>query len=272
MNTIRICLVIFLMFNIACLKTKTSNSKKDIAEGLNNQEQNPFYTFNQRNLNTNNFLFLDYWPGMSKSDFNIISDSLKNAMVISKDDVGIFTITFNVGEDKIFNTTKQTLSLTLNIKPIFENDKLTQIELFKKKDKKEIGISAEFITNEYFNSLNELFYKKYGTCKIVKSDPIRYTKKFRPNLTGNREETQWSEYIPSIKRIWLTNDKAIIISEEYETEVSIFDGEHSHYLHYYSITYSTLDYYKSKERINNLKEIDEKTNIENKLKESFNRI
>ncbi len=180
-------------------------------------------------INKDSLIFLDFWFGMTKDEFQIVCDSLvKDSVLIQENDS--FKYVFRL---QIFNEIEYCKGKLITT---FENNKLAAIILdiepetscycdqfedeissesvmtYEKSDKKDC------ISNESYNAILELYSNKYGkpqNIKKIEYDPSEFFDHFFNEPLINGTGYYWIENRKMIKFLFNKHDYNLINSRKY---------------------------------------------------------
>lgn len=179
-----------ILISSSCQLTEQPKDKNAKGNGFTNNRVNEVYV--NRDKNKNNFLFLSYWAGMNRAEFDIITDSLINSGYLNRDEEVLnFTLSYNYNEQvNINNRTNNDLitSCDFILSPKYLNNNLYCIELVSKN-----VVDIETILYMYEN--------KYGEYKEEKPELMKYK--------GMKSFYRYKQYI------WKLNDTYITITEDF---------------------------------------------------------
>lgn len=234
----------------SCQLTEQPKEKNTIENGFSTNRIKEVYA--ERDKNRNNFLFLNYWAGMSKSEFDIITDALIRTEYLNRDEEGVYFILnldFNVKKGKGSDNNLFIKSCDFSVYPEYIGIDLYRISL----------ISRNYIDNE---TILDMYKNKYGKYKEEKPELIRYT--------GKKPYYKYKQFI------WELDDSYVTITEEYgiqdiNSRIE-FDDKSKGFKKFKErngltsliICYETKLYHKYKSRLTREKEQYEKNKIENK--------
>lgn len=126
-----------------------------------NRGENSAYTlkqkirgvFAERDIKTEGYLFMEFWPGMNSFEFRVIADSLLNEKLLGKTN-NKFTF------QAYLNSGDMTDSILFELNPVFIMEKLVQIEL--------ASVShQDLLYNEQVAALKTLYRGKYGVPDVL---------------------------------------------------------------------------------------------------------
>ena len=210
-----------------------------------NTQENGFTTnkikevYAERDKNSNNFLFLNYWAGMSKREFDIITDDLIRTEYLNRDKEGVyFTLNLDYSGNDINRFPK---SCDFSVYPEYIGIDLYRINLVSR-----IWPNNKIILDMYKN--------KYGKYKEERPELIR--------LKGMESFYNYKQFI------WELDDSYITITEEYGIQQDVVPNvrfiSKPILLTSLIISYETKLYHKYKSRLTKEKEQNEERKIKEK--------
>ncbi|MFH1120117.1 MAG: hypothetical protein V1775_09845 [Bacteroidota bacterium] len=225
----------------SCQLTEQPKEKNTIENGFSSNKIKEVYA--ERDKNSNNFLFLNYWAGMSKAEFDIITDALISTEYLNKDEDGVYftlNLDYYVKKEKGNDNNLFMKSCDFTVYPEYIGIDLYRINLVSR-----IWANNEIILDMYKN--------KYGKCKEEKPELIR--------ATGKKPFYKYKQFI------WELDDSYITITEEYGIQDVIPNVRFRNtpiVLTSFIICYETKLYHKYKSRLTKEREQFEESKIKNK--------
>lgn len=228
---------------VSCNKNETASTS-----GIKSEKTIISQIIEQRNLNQEKYLFMDFWDRMNEGEYRFILDSLiKNEHLYKRSDSVFCKLSF-------FGTETTISDMEFHVVPSFNNNRLFQISLISKKNSKLLMRPSPLI---------DTFTKKYGS-------PLNKQNPFEEN--EDRKEDMYYEFETesNLIEIEVRYTQVIWGTSTYENPVT------SYMLEKFKINYSNKSTIELLEQESIMKESQEKKKIMDEIKakaeKSYNNI
>jgi hypothetical protein len=260
---------IFILIVLCNCENVEQKNNKELDKKTKKNNEILVNTFNNRRENIDNFFFLDYWFGMSNTEYQIISDSLVNNNIIFIEN-NSYRITLKVIEIKSYINYSETFTITHEPKfffnPTFIENELVCLDLVLYSPKSSIDDNIDYSSTKH---IIRLYKEKYGSCITNQPNPIPYTAKLPSLKSSNKDKNTYYEFT---EYIWNMNNYLIINYERRGLTSSVFINGSFPVTNYFKISYLTTDYYKKMLDEKNKRQIEKEEKIEKIKKETFDKI
>lgn len=267
MKSLLVLLFVVIFFSYCENIEQKNNSKLNTNSKQNNEIL--VKTFNKRSKNIDNFFFLDYWFGMSKTEYQIISDSLVENNTIYFEN-NSYCITLKVIETKSYKNYSEKFTIIHEPKfsfyPTFNENELVCLVLVLFGPKSPIDDKIDFSS---INHVIALYKEKYGRCITNKPNPTTYISKMISLTPPAYKEGTYYEFI---EYIWNMNNYLILNYEGSGLTSSVLSNESYSTSNYFKISYLTNDFYNKILEERNKRKFKKDEQTEKIKKETFDKI
>ncbi len=265
---IRLFFLSFLILN-SCGSYNKENDKNNF-----NMIKSKRDVFNKRDENKQNFIFLNYWLGMTKNEYQVITDSLINEKLLENSTNNVtFNLQIVTGVSNVSSyRAVETCNNTFKLEPDFATNKLIGLNLVNI-----VNLQENYVF-QCNNEILELYSKKYGKYFIEKPEKESFiTLGVKNNYITLKVENDFKSndvhtYYNFIQYIWEREKYFITITENYSIiNISKIRGSEA-LISSYVISYTLKANFKSR-LYKDILEMDSiKKEKSKKMKESIDKI